>query len=207
LLRRYAPRNDDNQNPNTASPSRGIICPKFCTNLVPRERGRRECRVRAAPAVSCAKCTSKTHTSIQVQRKHSGIPHAMALRLMARSPRRRILIVTVAAGLMVNPIRLDRIRHRQLDTSNGCRNHTLLPYAATRRCQMASPGKAPFVCAPVDRSRKTALRSRSRRRCRVHRIPPYVRDDGQRPSFRTGPHRYIADLGTSSSEISENQKF
>src|SRR4051812_21334030 len=39
------------------------------------------------------------HTSIQVQRKHSGIPHAMALRLMARSPRRRIRFVTVAAGL------------------------------------------------------------------------------------------------------------
>ena len=30
----------------------------------------------------------KTHTSIQVQRRHSGIPCAMALRLMARSPRR-----------------------------------------------------------------------------------------------------------------------
>src|SRR5882757_8684176 len=44
---------------NMTSPSRGIICPKFCTNLVPRERGSRECRVRAAPAVSCAKCTSK----------------------------------------------------------------------------------------------------------------------------------------------------
>jgi hypothetical protein len=39
--------------------------------------------VRAAPAVSCANCAKNTHTSIQVQRKHSGIPRAMALRLMA----------------------------------------------------------------------------------------------------------------------------
>src|SRR5258707_1588741 len=65
-------------------------------------------------------CAKETHTSIQVQRKHSGIPHAMALRLMPRSPRRRIRLVTVAAGLMALPIRLDRISHRQLDTSNGC---------------------------------------------------------------------------------------
>jgi hypothetical protein len=28
-------------------------------------------------------------------------------------------------------IRLNRCRHRQLDTSNGCRNHTVLPYTAS----------------------------------------------------------------------------
>ena len=39
-------------------------------------RGCRECRVRAAPAVSCAKLCEETHTSIQVQRRHSGIPCA-----------------------------------------------------------------------------------------------------------------------------------
>ncbi len=66
----------------------------------PNRRGRGECRVRAAPAVSCAKLCENTHTSIQVQRKHSGIPRAMALRLMPCSPRRRIRLVTVAAGLM-----------------------------------------------------------------------------------------------------------
>jgi hypothetical protein len=54
-------------------------------------RGRGECRVRAAPAVSCAIVREIAHTSIQVQRKHSGIPRAMALRLITCSPRRRIL--------------------------------------------------------------------------------------------------------------------
>src|SRR6266566_2123944 len=46
-------------------------------------------------------CAKKTHTSIQVQRKHSGIPRAMVLRLMAYSPRRRIRLVTVIGGLAV----------------------------------------------------------------------------------------------------------
>jgi hypothetical protein len=46
---------------------------------------------------------------------------------------------------MVDMIRLDRISHRQLGTSNGCQDHTVLPYAATRLRQKASPGKAPFV--------------------------------------------------------------
>jgi hypothetical protein len=101
----------------------------------------------AAPAVPCANKHEKTHTSIQVQRKHSGLPRAMTLRLMPRSPRRRIHFVTVAAGLMADRIRLDRCRHRQLDTSNGCQDHTVLPYAATRLRQLASPGKASFVCA------------------------------------------------------------
>ena len=57
-----------------------IIC-------APKRRGRREDRVRAAPAVSCALCIKKkTHMSIQVQRKHSGLPCAVALRPMPCSP-------------------------------------------------------------------------------------------------------------------------
>src|SRR6266700_1908091 len=74
-------------------------------------------------------CAKKTHTSIQVQRRQSDIPCAMALRLMPCSPRRRIRLVTVAAGLLADMIRLDRYSHRQLDTSNGCQDHTVLPYA------------------------------------------------------------------------------
>ena len=81
-----------------ASRSRGATHPSFAQTFSP-QRGSRECRVRAAPAVSCARCTKKAHTSIQVQRKHSGIPHAMALRLMPCSPRRRIPLVTVTGGL------------------------------------------------------------------------------------------------------------
>src|SRR5882757_3647726 len=56
--------------------------------FAPKERGRREDRVRAAPAVSCAQVDKKTHMSIQVERKQSGLPCAMVLRLISCSPRR-----------------------------------------------------------------------------------------------------------------------
>jgi len=46
--------------------------------VLPQE-GSREDRVRAAPAISRAKAYRKTHTSIQVQRKQSGLPCAMVL--------------------------------------------------------------------------------------------------------------------------------
>src|SRR5437762_1814791 len=76
--------------------SRGAISPELCINVASLEnRGRRECRVRAAPAVSCAKnCTFGAHEHTG-QRKHSDIPCAMALRLISSSPRWSGLVVTV----------------------------------------------------------------------------------------------------------------
>ena len=45
---------------DTRSYSRGVLRPRFANNIVPpKYRGRREDRVRAAPAVSCAICTRK----------------------------------------------------------------------------------------------------------------------------------------------------
>ena len=127
---------------------------EVCIDVAPKKkRGSRECRVHAAPAVSCAKLCEETHTSIQVQRRHSGIPCAMVLRLMPCSPRRRIRLVTVAAGLMAGLIRLDRTRHRQLDTSNGCQGHTALPSASEL-----------FVCARIARCNSdTSTASRAQR--------------------------------------------
>src|ERR1700716_4730017 len=84
----------------------------------------------------------KTHTSIQVQSEHPGIPCAMALRLITRSPRRRIRLVTVVGELTEYPRPVGPTLLHRLDTSNGCRNHTTSPYAS-----------APFVCTPFDRSR------------------------------------------------------
>ena len=72
----------------------------------------------------------EAHTSIQVQPEHSGIPCAMALRLMPSSPWSRIRLASIAAGLMAKSIRLDQLRHRQLGTSHGCQDHTVLPYAS-----------------------------------------------------------------------------
>src|SRR5207245_3573947 len=72
------------------------VLPELCHLVVPLlRRGRRECRVRAAPAVSCAKnCTVGAHEHTG-ERKHSDIPCATALRLTSCSPRWSGLVVTV----------------------------------------------------------------------------------------------------------------
>jgi hypothetical protein len=137
-----------------------------------------------------ARCTRGLVCNVHKEHAHehtgsaeaSGIPCAMVLRLMPCSPRRRIRLVTVAAGLMAIPIRSDRCRHRQLDTSNGCQDHTVLPYAATRLRQEASPGFGavrPARCCSL--TTKPPCETSARRRCRVHRIPSRVRDDRDTP--------------------------
>ena len=47
-------------------------------------------RVRAAPAVSCAKRTKKTHTSIQVQRRHPAFPAQWLYGLLRVLPGERL---------------------------------------------------------------------------------------------------------------------
>ena len=119
-------------------------------------------RVQGMPGARCTRGPVRNEvvvarTSIQVQRKQSDIPCAMVLRLIPCSPRRRIRLVTVAAGLMAGRIRLDRCRHRQLDTSNGRQDHTVLPYAS-----------ASFVLRALFTHGQTALQTRlAPRRCRV----------------------------------------
>src|ERR1700736_5419563 len=150
--------------------------PEVCLKSLAPIRGRGECRMRAAPAVPCAKKCKKTHTSIQVQRRTSDIPCAMVLRLITRSPRRRIRLVTVIGELTEYPHPVGPTLLRRFDTSNGCQNHTTSPYAA-----------ASFVCAPFDRSRvwlnpKPALQFTCAPDAAASTAShPNVRDDGQRP--------------------------
>jgi hypothetical protein len=104
----FAPRNDVVRHETTFS-RRDAPEVLQVVRATRKIRGRREDRVRAAPAISCAKMhIKKTHTSIQVQRRQSGLPCAMVLRLMPRSPRRRIRLVTVIGGYgFVRPGRVD----------------------------------------------------------------------------------------------------
>ena len=88
-------------------------------------------------------------------------PAQWSLRLMPCSPRRRIRLVTVAAGLMADQSRLDRIRHRQLGTSNGCRDHTVLPYATSavrpaRRLNSLTRNARPAITLRADAAASTA---------------------------------------------------
>ena len=103
---------------------------------------------RCTRGLVCKNCAKNAHTSIQVQRKHSGIPHAMALRLMPCSPRRRIRLVTVVSGLMARLSPVGPTCLRGLGASNGRQDHTVLPYAS-----------APFVLHALIAHERFALRS------------------------------------------------
>src|SRR5690242_6430649 len=62
------------------------------------------------------------HTSIQVRRKHPGLPCAMALRLTSCSPRRTALLPPSPLGCFRFPTDLTPAPRRQ--------NHTTSPYAS-----------------------------------------------------------------------------
>ena len=95
------------------------------------------------------------HTSIQVQPEQPGIPCAMGLRLMPRSPWRRIPLASITDELTARMTRLSAANLRQLDTSHGCQDHTVLPYAASS----AKDFNQPSACRPKFwRRRLSAVR-------------------------------------------------
>jgi hypothetical protein len=65
-----------------------------CARVLPttsrpkKERAQGRPGARCTRGLACQDAHSKTHTSIQVQRKQSGLPCAMVLRLISCSPRR-----------------------------------------------------------------------------------------------------------------------
>jgi hypothetical protein len=80
---------------------------------------------------------------------------------MSCSPRRRIRLVTVIGELTAGPHPVGPTCLRQLDTSNGCQDHTVLP-SATRLRQEASPGLVP-VRRSLSEDRSNAVRLRAAR--------------------------------------------
>src|SRR3954471_9226205 len=100
----------------------------------------------------------------------------MVLTAYSCSPRRRIRLVTVIGGLRFCLSPVGPTCLRQLDTSNGCQDHTALPSAAT------SFVSAPQIAHKVQLALRLPMRAR---RCRVHRIPPRVRDDRDTPLLGT----------------------
>jgi hypothetical protein len=64
--------------------------------LPSKDRGRRERRVRYAPAALCAMKEGTQAKSPQVRRHHTGIPRAMVLRLISCSPRGPGFVAPVA---------------------------------------------------------------------------------------------------------------
>jgi hypothetical protein len=94
--------------------------------------------------------------------------------------------------IKVSPDPVGSVGLRRLGTSNGCRDHTVLPYANRLR-QNSFAGHSPnsaelqrrrkrrSSCAPRDRSRGSSrpATTLAYRRFRVHHIPSRVRDDAR----------------------------
>ena len=121
-LEYWVARSSRAMTPNMTSHSRGALRPRFAGNFPPSpNRGRRECRMRAAPAISCANCAEKAAHEHTGQRRTSDIPCAMALRLITRSPRRTALLPPLRPEKQLLPGALTPAPRRQ--------DHASLPYA------------------------------------------------------------------------------
>jgi hypothetical protein len=129
------------------SRSRGMLRPSFARKSRPLQtraqaipkgtqatlkKGRREDRVRAAPAVSRAKSEKKTHTSIQVQRKQSGLPCAMVYGLY---------VISLATDFL-SPSSLRSLLPKNLTPASGRQNHTTSPSASALFVKSASTSTA-----------------------------------------------------------------
>ena len=121
---------------DTTPRSRGTMRPRFSKIIRPEMRGRRECRVLAAPAVSCAKVWKERTRAYRYRRGHPDIPCAMALRLISGSPRRIRLVCLRRLRIEAFSARSGRQASEDLTPTMRRQDHTTSPYAA-----------APFVCA------------------------------------------------------------
>jgi hypothetical protein len=100
-----------------------LVSPELCWKFpCPPIRGRREYRVRAAPTVSCATVHKKTHTSIQVQRRQSGIPCAMVLTVS--------FVLSPATGLSCHR-HPRKMLPANLMPASGHQDHTTSPSASS----------------------------------------------------------------------------
>jgi len=96
------------------------LCARGVDETSAPKRGRRESRVRAAPAVSRAKLCKRAHTSIQVQRRQSGLPCAMVLTAS--------FVLSPAIGLFVTVA--GRITSANLTPASRRQDHTTSPSAS-----------------------------------------------------------------------------
>jgi hypothetical protein len=131
--------------------------PEALPKLSPNEgAGKTGCALHPRSRVQCAQ--GSAHTSIQVQRRASGLPCAMVLRLMPRSPRRRIPLASVIGELAVDrsPVGL---KQPPPTPATGART--------TRFCrtQLPSPNHSTSHVRPAEVLAE-AFKRRSSTRCR-----------------------------------------
>jgi hypothetical protein len=173
-------------------------CARAVENLPPLERkegaGNAGCALHPRSRVQAVQKNAHEHTGSAETLRHSprnGFTVYGALSPATNSSCHRHRRIKGCLG----PVRPTRLR--RLDTSNGCQNHTLLPYAATRLCQPPSSevglrrvkrlrrAKASFVWRAMIAHGRSALRSPFAPDAAASTAShPNVCDDGQRPSWR-----------------------
>jgi hypothetical protein len=77
---------------------------------------------------------------------------------------------------------------RQLDTSHGCQNHTVLPYAAARLCSKHRRALAPVVCALCPLTDRSPP-------CDHHHAPDAAASTASRPTFVTMANAPLVGTG------------
>ena len=97
-----------------------------------RKRGRRECRVLAAPAVSRARCTWRMRTrAYRYSRSIPAFPARWLYGLCRALPGDEFLLPPSLADCRSIETRSGSKNLCRLDASNGRQDHTVLPYAAS----------------------------------------------------------------------------
>ena len=149
-------RRDDNVRawPDTPSPSRDTNAPGLCTNQrPPNYRGRRECRMRAASAVSRAKGTKNCTRAYRA---------AEAIRHSPRNGFTAYSALSLVTGLVCHHRRRDAKHRRQLDASVGASgpHGFAIRFGATRH---DAPKRPPHPAPNVRDDRDTPLLARAGR--------------------------------------------
>ena len=162
-------RSSDRSRPDKHPRSRGAYRPSFAINFLTlsEERGRREDRVRAAPAVPCANRTRVRTRAYRSSGEHPAFPAQWLYGLCRDLPGDEFFLVTVACGLKICPSPVGPTRLHRLDTSNGCQDHTVLPYATTSFVRVLSDRSRIFRPALQPPARPTLPRP-------PHPIPTFV---------------------------------
>jgi len=163
-------------------------------SFAPENRGRGECRVPAAPAASRAMCWWHTSVVTTGAPEHPAFPHAMVLTVS--------FVLSPAIGLSC---------HRRLADMVLSKTRSGRPASAGLDAGVEASGPHDFaVRSNISRQRavnrsqafRPALPSRrALRRCRVHRIPPRVRDDRDTPLVGWDGGSSRSDLGWAGTEI------
>jgi hypothetical protein len=129
------------QTADAARRSRGAVRPKFCRSFALENRegaGKTGCALHPRSRVQNVRV--KTHTSIQVQRKHSGLPCAVVLRLIRARPGDRAFLPPSTARLCAI-----------LTPASGCQAHTISPSASAPFVKGASASTASHRAFRDDR--------------------------------------------------------